>query len=217
MGRSLRSEASVPLADMTTIIVFFASPSSLSLRTTRPTFVSRFCRPSRHSAERLEVDVADVDAWGRSFMSLRDETPSSLGSRSAAPVRTRLELDLELVVLSDLEEPHGPGFALVALWFLLDARLPLSRGERFRLAGLQVFGYVLPVAMMLGYFAWHGVAWHCLVGPESDSTAKASAGVEQGAGLARQPRLEERQASLRGSQKISHRFLPRVNLMPKFI
>ena len=54
----------------------------------------------------------------------------------------------------------GPGFALVTLWFLLDARLPLSRGERFRLAGLQVFGYVLPVAMTLGYFAWNGAAWH---------------------------------------------------------
>ena len=54
----------------------------------------------------------------------------------------------------------GPGFALVTLWFLLDGRLPLSRAERFRLAGLQVAGYVLPVAMTLGYFAWHGALWH---------------------------------------------------------
>jgi hypothetical protein len=46
----------------------------------------------------------------------------------------------------------GPGFALAALWFLLDGRLPVARRERLRLLTLQSLGFLLPLGATLAYF-----------------------------------------------------------------
>jgi len=47
----------------------------------------------------------------------------------------------------------GPGFALTALWLLLDPRLPSSRAKRFALVALQTLGFLVPLGATLAYFA----------------------------------------------------------------
>jgi hypothetical protein len=47
----------------------------------------------------------------------------------------------------------GPGFALAALWLLLDPRLPSSRGRRLVLVTLQTVGFLVPLGATLAYFA----------------------------------------------------------------
>ncbi|HEY7700280.1 MAG TPA: hypothetical protein VIE88_17775, partial [Vicinamibacteria bacterium] len=54
----------------------------------------------------------------------------------------------------------GPGFALAALWLLLDPRLPSSRGKRFALVALQSVGFLLPLGATLAYFASKSALWH---------------------------------------------------------
>ncbi len=47
----------------------------------------------------------------------------------------------------------GPGFALAALWLILDPRLPSSRGRRLVLVTLQTVGFLVPPGATLAYFA----------------------------------------------------------------
>jgi len=47
----------------------------------------------------------------------------------------------------------GPGFALAALWLLLDPRLPSPRRKRFALVALQTLGFLVPLGATLAYFA----------------------------------------------------------------
>jgi len=54
----------------------------------------------------------------------------------------------------------GPGFALSALWLLLDPRLPSSRGKRFGLVALQTLGFLFPCGATLAYFASRNTFWH---------------------------------------------------------
>ena len=53
----------------------------------------------------------------------------------------------------------GPGFAVVAVWFVLDRRLAGTWKRRLRLVVLQSVGFVLPIALTLGYFASRGALW----------------------------------------------------------
>jgi hypothetical protein len=53
----------------------------------------------------------------------------------------------------------GPGFALTALWFLVDSRLGVPRRTRFALLAWQTIGFLLPLAVTLGYFAAQGAFW----------------------------------------------------------
>ncbi len=47
----------------------------------------------------------------------------------------------------------GPGFAVAALWLLLDPRLGGSRGKRFFLVTLQTAGFLVPLGATLAWFA----------------------------------------------------------------
>ena len=53
----------------------------------------------------------------------------------------------------------GPGFAAVAVWFVLDRHLAGTWNRRLRLVVLQTVGFVLPIAFTLGYFASRGALW----------------------------------------------------------
>jgi hypothetical protein len=53
----------------------------------------------------------------------------------------------------------GPGFALVVLWFLLDARIAIPRARRIALAALQTAGFLAPLMLTLGYFAYQNALW----------------------------------------------------------
>lgn len=53
----------------------------------------------------------------------------------------------------------GPGFAAVAVWFIIDARLAPSRAVRARLVAIQTAGFLLPLATGLAYFAANSAAW----------------------------------------------------------
>lgn len=48
----------------------------------------------------------------------------------------------------------GPGFALTVLWFLFDPRLSVSRTKRIALVALQTVGFLVPLAVTFGYFAY---------------------------------------------------------------
>ncbi len=54
----------------------------------------------------------------------------------------------------------GPGFALAALWLLLDPRLPPPRRKRFALVTLQTLGFLVPLGATLAYFASKGAFLH---------------------------------------------------------
>jgi len=50
----------------------------------------------------------------------------------------------------------GPGMVVSVAWYCLDRRMPSAFGWRFRNVIGQAFGTLVPVLVVLGYFAWHG-------------------------------------------------------------
>lgn len=53
----------------------------------------------------------------------------------------------------------GPGFALTVLWFVFDRRISIPRTKRFLLVALQTAGFLVPLAVTLGYFAYERALW----------------------------------------------------------